>query len=178
MLLTRPRSLILNAALFQLGWFACVFGAHMPWLLAVALACLAAHFIWVARWRAEGRLVASVTLFGCTLDSFLLNLGVFDFAGDSRLLPAWLALLWALFATTLNHCLAWSARPWWLSSLLGAVGGPLSYLAGARLADVGLPLGQWSTLLLLAAIWAGVMLVAHGFAALYRARTAPADRPA
>lgn len=168
--MTAPRSLLLNALLFQVGWFACVFGASRPWLLAVALACLAAHFAWVARWRSEGRLVASVALFGCALDSFLLNLGVFDFGGDSRLLPAWLALLWALFATTLNHSLAWSARRWWLGSLLGAVAGPLSYLAGARLAGVGLPLGLWPTLLLLAAIWAVVMPVAHGFAQLYRLR--------
>ena len=156
-MLTAPRSLILNAVLFQVGWFACIFGARHPWLLAVALACLVAHFLWVASWRTEGRLVASVTLFGCALDSFLLNLGVFDFVGDSPLLPVWLALLWALFATTLNHSLAWSARPWWLSSLLGALAGPLSYLAGARLADVGLPLGQWPTLLLLSAVWAAVM---------------------
>ena len=74
------------------------------------------------------------------------------------------------FATTLNHSLAWSARPWWLSSLLGALAGPLSYLAGARLADVGLPLGQWPTLLLLSAVWAAVMLVVHGFAGMYRLR--------
>ncbi len=93
-MLTAPRSLILNAVLFQVGWFACIFGARHPWLLAVALACLVAHFLWVASWRTEGRLVASVTLFGCALDSFLLNLGVFDFVGDSPLLPVWLALLW------------------------------------------------------------------------------------
>ncbi|PYC28358.1 DUF2878 domain-containing protein [Aquipseudomonas alcaligenes] len=172
MQLTAPRSLILNALLFQAGWFACVFGATHPWLLALALACLAAHFVWVASWRAEGRLVASVALFGSALDTFLLNLGVFDFAGDSRLLPPWLALLWALFATSLNHSLAWSARPWWLGSLLGAIAGPLSYLGGAKLAGVGLPLGLWPTLLLLAAIWAGVMVVVHGFAGMYRARAA------
>ncbi|MFG0379370.1 DUF2878 domain-containing protein [Pseudomonas sp. zbq_18] len=174
--MTAPRSLILNALLFQVGWFACIFGATRPWLLTVALACLAAHFIWIAHWRNEGRLVASVALFGCALDSFLLNLGVFDFAGDSRLLPAWLALLWALFATTLNHSLAWSARPWWLASVLGAVGGPLSYYAGAQLAGVGLPLGLWPTLLLLSALWAAVMLVAHGFAGMYRAKALSGHR--
>ena len=42
--------------------------------------------------------------------------------------------------------------------------------AGARLADVGLPLGQWPTLLLLSAVWAAVMLVVHGFAGMYRLR--------
>ncbi len=167
--LTAPRSLILNALLFQLGWFACVFGAQRPWLLLIAVGCLAAHFIWIAPWRAEWRLLASVTLLGSVLDSSLQQLGVFDFPGDSLLLPFWLALLWALFATTLNHSLAWTARPWWLGALLGALSGPLSYYAGARLAGVGLPLGTEQSLLLLAMIWAGVMVGVH--------RTAKALRP-
>jgi hypothetical protein len=167
--MTPSRSLLLNVLLFQIGWFACVFGASRPWLLAVALACLAAHFVWVARWRSEGRLVTRVTLFGCALDSILLNLGVFDFTGDSLLLPAWLALLWALMACTLRHSLAWTARPWWLGSLLGALGAPLSYLAGARLAGVELPLGLWPTLLLLGAIWAAVVPLAHRMAGSRRA---------
>lgn len=152
-----PRSLLLNAALFQLVWFACVFGAQRPGLLLVALACLAAHFVWVGSWRQEGRLVASVVLLGGALDSSLLHLGVFDFAGDSPLLPLWLALLWALLATTLNHSLAWTARPWWLGALLGALCGPLAYLGGARLAGIDLPLGSLATLLVLAPIWAGVL---------------------
>lgn len=167
--MTASRSQIVNALLFQLGWFACIFGAKYPWLLLVALACLGAHFTWVARWRVEGRLVARVALFGCALDTFLLNLGVFDFASDSRLVPAWLALLWALFATTLNHCLAWSARPWWRACLLGAIAGPLAYLAGSQLAGLSLPLGTLPTLLLLTPLWAVVMFVAHSFAAQARA---------
>lgn len=164
------RKLLLNALLFQTGWFACVLAAQRPWLLAVAVLVLLAHFRWVARWREEGKLVASVLIAGSALDSFLLQMGVFDFAGTSPLVPAWLALLWALLATTLNHCLAWTARPWWLGSLLGAVAGPLSYWAGAGLAGVGLPLGTPTTLLLLAGLWAIVVPLLHGFAALYRAQ--------
>lgn len=164
------RKLLLNALLFQAGWFACVFSTQQPWLLGVPVVVLLAHFLWVADWRAEGRLVASVLLAGSTLDSLLLQFGVFDFGDDPtrRLVPLWLALLWALLATTLNHCLAWTARPWWLGSLLGAVAGPLSYWAGASIAGVGLPLGSTPTLLLLAGLWALVMPVLHGFAALYR----------
>jgi len=166
------RRRLANAVLFQLGWFACVLGAQRPWLLPIALACLLAHFRWIARGRGEAWLVAGATLGGSALDSLLLHLGLFDFAGDSPLLPPWLALLWALFATTLNHCLAWTARPWWLGSLLGAVGGPLSYLGGAQLAGVGLPLGLWITLPLLALIWAGLLPVLHGLAGRCR-RWAP-----
>ena len=125
-MLTAPRSLILNAVLFQVGWFACIFGARHPWLLAVALACLVAHFLWVASWRTEGRLVASVTLFGCALDSFLLNLGVFDFVGDSPLLPVWLALLWA-------PLLPWNKQLWTSSYVLWTGGWAMLALAAAHL---------------------------------------------
>ena len=47
--------------------------------------------------------------------------------------PYWMVALWALFATTLNVSLRWlRARPW-LGALLGALGGPAAYYAGARL---------------------------------------------
>ena len=159
---------LVNAVLFQAGWFACVFAAKQPWLLAVPIAALLVHFLWTSSWAVEGRLVASVMLLGSVLDSFLLNIGVLDFGSNSLLLPAWLALLWALMGTTLNHSLAWSARHWWLASLLGGVGGSLSYLAGSRIADVSFPYGQTPTLILLAAIWAVVLPLLHGFARLYR----------
>ena len=158
--------LIVNALLFQIGWFACVAGDG-AWLALVG-GILLVHLLCVSRWAAEGKLLVSVFLVGSALDSFLLNLGVFDFGEPRRLIPLWLALLWLLLATTLNHSLAWSARPWWRASLLGAVSAPLSYYAGARLAGVGLPLGTWQTLLLLAAIWAVVLPALHGFAELYR----------
>lgn len=156
-----------NAALFQLGWFACVFGAQRPWLLLVALTCLLLHLLWLARPR-EWQLIGAVTLLGSALDSLLLNLGVFDFPDGGPLLPLWLALLWALFACTLAHCLAWTARPWWLAALLGALGGPLSYLAGSRLTGVELPFGTLPTLALLALIWAGVLPACHALADRFR----------
>lgn len=164
------RALLLNAVLFQAGWLACVFAAQQPLLLGLAALLLLLHFVPRGRWQAEGRLVASVLIAGSALDSVLLQMGVFDFGEPRTLIPAWLALMWALLGTTLNHCLAWSARPWWLASLLGALGGPLAYWSGAQLAGVGLPRGETFTLLLLALLWALLMPLLHGFAALYRAR--------
>lgn len=161
-----PR-LLANAILFQLGWFACVLGGDGPWLLVAGLA-LAVHLLWVSSWAAQGKLLLSVFLLGCAVDSFLLHLGVFDFGEPRTLIPLWLALLWLLLATTLDHSLAWSARPWWRASLLGAIGGPLAYYAGAQLGGVQLPLGTATTLGLLALIWAVVMPLLHGFARLYR----------
>lgn len=65
----------------------------------------------------------------------------FDFGTGGYLLPLWLALLWAVLGTTLNHCLAWTAKPLWRAVVLGAIGGPMSYYAGSQLAQVHLPLG-------------------------------------
>jgi hypothetical protein len=168
--------LIVNTLLFQLGWFACVFGGDSLWLLIVA-AVLAVHLLWISSWAAEGKLLASVVIAGSALDSFLLNLGVFDFGEPRTLIPLWLACLWLLLATTLNHCLAWTAQPWWRSSLLGAIGAPLSYYGGAQIAGVGLPYGTWQSLLLIGIIWALLMPVLHGFAKLYRVQYAQSQLP-
>jgi hypothetical protein len=149
-----------NAALFQLGWFACVGGGDSLWLL-VPLAALLIHLLWISRWADEGRLILSVVLLGTTVDSTLRWLGVFDFADVAPLIPLWLMLLWALLATTLRHCLAWSARPWWLASALGAIGGPLSYYAGSQLAGVQFPYGQWVTLVGIGLLWAMLFPMLH-----------------
>lgn len=162
-----PVKLIANALLFQAGWFACVLGGTSWWLL-VPVAALIVHFTWISSWAAEGKLVVSVMLAGTALDSFLLQMGVFRFSADAVLAPLWLALLWAILGTTLNHCLAWSAKPVWLACVLGAVAGPLSYFAGARLADVGLPLGTLTSAIILALCWAVIYPLLHGFAHLYR----------
>ncbi|RMV95851.1 DUF2878 domain-containing protein [Pseudomonas caricapapayae] len=146
---------IANAVLFQIGWFACVLGGNSYWLL-IAVAGLAVHFLWISSWAAEGRLILTVTLIGIVLDSALMTLGVFDFGSDGYLLPLWLALLWAVLGTTLNHCLAWTAKPLWRAAVLGAIGGPMSYYAGSQLTQVHLPLGVWPGMVLLGVVWPGV----------------------
>lgn len=157
--------LLANAGLFQLGWLACVLGASQPPYLLAALPCLLLQLA-LLPWRAQWPGLLAVALAGSLLDSALGGLGVFDFAGDPPLLPAWLALLWCLFATTLRHSLAWSAAPLWLGMLLGALAGPLSYWAGSRLAGVGLPLGTLPSLALLGLLWALLLPALHRLARL------------
>ena len=50
--------------------------------------------------------------------------------------------LWAAFATTLNHSLRWVARRPLIATLLGAIGGPLAYLAGAKLGAMHIAVPQ------------------------------------
>jgi len=153
-----------NAVLFQLGWFACVMGGNSLWLL-LAVAVLVIHLRWISSWAREGRLILSVVLLGTAVDSTLRWSGVFEFRDVAPLIPLWLMLLWALLATTLRHCLQWSASPWWLASLLGAVGGALSYYAGGQLAGVRFPYGQWPTLVGVGLLWALLFPLLHVMAA-------------
>ncbi|CRL98417.1 DUF2878 domain-containing protein [Pseudomonas marginalis] len=144
-----------NAVLFQCGWFACVLGGDSPWLL-VGLAVLVIHLLWISKGAGDATLIISVTLAGTLLDTVLRALGVFKFNEPGPLIPFWLMLLWALLATTLRHCLAWSARPWWRAALMGALGGPMSYYAGSHLAGVQFGFGAAPTLVGLAVLWAMV----------------------
>ncbi|USW95332.1 DUF2878 domain-containing protein [Pseudomonas proteolytica] len=152
-----------NAALFQCGWFACVMGGDSLWLL-LGLVVLAIHLLWITSWAAEGRLILSVTVLGTLLDTLLRTVGVFEFSEPGPLIPWWLIVLWALLATTLRHCLAWSARPWWRASLLGGVGGPLSYYAGSQLAGVSFGFATAPTLVAIALLWAVVFPGLHRLA--------------
>ncbi|WP_455917910.1 DUF2878 domain-containing protein [Pseudomonas cerasi] len=152
-----------NAVLFQCGWFACVLGGDSEWLLVVG-AVLAIHLLWISSWSREGQVILAVTLFGTVVDTGLRTFGVFHFSFPGPLIPFWLVLLWALLATTLRHCLAWSAQPWWRASVLGAVGGPLSYYAGSQLAGVSFGYGTAPTLIGLALLWALVFPVLHWIA--------------
>ncbi|AZE87473.1 DUF2878 domain-containing protein [Pseudomonas orientalis] len=152
-----------NAALFQCGWFACVLGGDSPWLL-VGVAVLAVNLLWISSLADDGVLIVGVTLAGTLLDTLLRTLGVFHFSEPGPLIPFWLMLLWALLATTLRHCLAWSARPWWRAALLGAVGGPLSYYAGSQLAGVQFGYGLGATMAGLAVLWAVLFVGLHRLA--------------
>jgi hypothetical protein len=63
-----------------------------------------------------------------------------------------------IFATTLNVSLRWMKKRWTLAAGLGAVGGPLAYLAGAQLGAVTLT--ETSTALAaIGTVWALAMPV-------------------
>ncbi|MDO7896043.1 DUF2878 domain-containing protein [Pseudomonas citrulli] len=146
------RWLLANALWLQAGWWICVLGTQRPWLLLLVPIGLAVHLRLCPDVTAEVKAVLRVGLVGCVLDSALGLWGVFRF--DTWPLPLWLALLWLVLASGLRHSLAWAGRPCWRGALLGALGGPLAYLGGARVAGVELPLGGLETGLLLTPVWA------------------------
>jgi hypothetical protein len=161
-----------NAVMFQVGWFTCVLGGNSRWLLITGVV-LCIHVWLIGSWHTEGKLLMSAFALGCVVDSALIKVGVLDLGHSGRVIPLWLALLWPLLATTLGHCLAWTGKRWWLASVLGAIGGPFSYIAGSHLTYVQLPLGLWPSAIILAMVWAVIFPLLHGVAA--RFRTPPAS---
>jgi hypothetical protein len=159
---------LINIVSFQLGWFACVFGAArgFPWFgPAVVVLSLALH-LGLARDRiGEMRLFVLAGMVGFLLDSAQAAAGTFSFASAEAvagrnspwLSPPWMVALWPNFATTLHTSLRWLAGRYWLAALLGAVGGPLSYYAGARLGALAFPEEVETSLLVLGLVWAIAM---------------------
>ena len=82
------------------------------------------------------KLIGLALAIGLVWDSALASLGWIRFTSGTLVegaAPPWILGLWALFATTLNRSLAWLHGRYALAAVLGAIAGPLSYWAGARL---------------------------------------------
>jgi len=133
------RALILNVVFFQAGWFACVLGASAGWPalgpLVVAL-WLLLHLASSGRPRAEIATIVAAGLIGYAADSLLVMADVLAFPSGARLggpSPLWMVALWMNLAGTLGLSMRWLRGRPLLAALFGAIGAPLSYLAGARL---------------------------------------------
>ncbi len=158
---TAPASVLVNFVLFQIGWFACVIGAGRGAPVAgtvLALLIVAAHVMRAARPVEEMKLIGVALALGLVWDSALASTGWIRFASGmifDGVAPPWILALWALFATTLNASLGWLKGRTVVAALLGAVAGPLSYWAGARLGAI--EFDAWTPALCALAVGWGAM---------------------
>src|SRR5690349_24079488 len=145
---------------------------------AVAVLVAAVHLV-LRRERVELQLIAAAFLAGVVVDTVLVISGQVQFASawPPSWSPFWMLSLWIAFATTLNHSLRWLMTRPLAAAVAGAIGGPLAYLAGARLGALTLaePL---MGVALIAVLWACAlcalaMVVLHG-PRMPRARRQPA----
>ena len=60
--------------------------------------------------------------------------------------------MWLGFAATVNHSLRWLDGKWIFAFLLGAVFGPLSYLAGLKFGAINFQISVF-TIVILALVW-------------------------
>ncbi len=131
--------MLANFVAFQLGWFACVLGGAWNYPFAgagIALVILAWHLSTARDRPAELKLILCAGVIGWLWDTALLQTGWVSF-NDGALFPGtapvWMVTLWMLFATTFNVSMAWIKSKLVVATVLGAIGGPVAYLGGARL---------------------------------------------
>ncbi len=134
--------LFANIVIYQVCWLACILGGAnglpLAGVAAVALA-VAWHLYLADAPRAEVALLALAGLVGAVWDSVLVAAGWLVYPSGTLIAgtaPYWIVALWIGFATTFNLSLRYFKQRLWLAALLGAVGGPLAFLAGERLGGV------------------------------------------
>lgn len=162
-----------NIAAYQLVWFCAVLGAAHghAWPGIVAALVFAIVHLYVSSLRSgDARLIGCALLAGLLIDGGLGASGWAHYAADQSdaLAPLWILAIWLAFALTLNHSLAWLQGRALLAMALGAVGGPLAYLAAERLHAIAFMAPAWRGLLWLALAWAVAMPVLAAAAARWR----------
>ncbi|EGI77605.1 DUF2878 domain-containing protein [Hylemonella gracilis] len=136
---------LINFLIYQTGWLVCVLGAARGWPWAgvvFVLLALAWHLRQAEDLRAELRLALIAGLVGALWDTALAATGLVRFTNGVLIdgtAAYWMVALWVLFGMTLNVSLAWLKEHLLGAAILGAVGGPLAYLAGAKLGALSLP---------------------------------------
>ncbi len=153
-------TLVVNGALYQAGWLACVFGAAGGWPelgASLALALIGTH-LWLAEERRrEALLVGAAGLLGLLLDTLQLRLGVFSYPSGTPvagLAPPFIVVLWMQFGTLFHYCFRWLSGRYLLGAALGLVGGPLSFLAGERIGAISFSPPRAASFALLGLVWA------------------------
>ncbi|MBX2807078.1 MAG: DUF2878 domain-containing protein [Cellvibrionaceae bacterium] len=148
---------VANVLLFQTGWFVCVLFGSMVGLVATVLILLL-HFTLIVeqgKGKREARLLLILLLIGAVLEFDFLIFGILQREDGFLLPPAWLLCLWVLFATTLNHSLAWLKYKPYATTLLAFFLAPVSYFAGAKLnADIQLSDSAVKSLGFIGVCWA------------------------
>lgn len=121
---------IVSFVLFNALWLSAVSGRENYIVLSGVLLALQ-FFYSIAVARVSWTLILRLFAVGLLLEAIVISLGVIDFAGGY--FPLWLVMLWLGFSSMAPVALDWIAPKPAIAVLLGAVSGPLSYVAGIKL---------------------------------------------
>jgi len=158
----------------QICWWACVLLAGTAFGVVgvvMTVVWVALHVLRSPRPRVDLGLAVAATVLGVVVDSGLVAVDAIAFPASVRLgplpTPLWMVALWTGFSTMLDATLRPVVMVWWRSALFGLVGGPLSYLGGARIGPItiGPASEQGPALVAIGVAWALAMValsVLHG----------------
>lgn len=152
--------LVVNIVLFQILWLACVAGAGKgyPWAGLPVLLVFCGYHAYVSSTRkADFSLLAICVVIGGACDTLLLQLGLLRFdqpIPSTAFAPVWILMLWAGFALTLNHSMAFFKGKTAAAIVFGVLGGPLAYwVANHVWSAVQFTAPDWQVYGALAIVW-------------------------
>lgn len=151
---------IAELAGFQTVWLACALGAAGGSNVAGLSAASAFIGLQLARQCSRPFVLAMLAsgLLGLVFETLFASAGILRYAAtwpSAQLAPAWIVALWLAFGTTLAttaRLLRQRALP--KAAVFGAIFGPLSYAAGARLGALDITAPGWIAFGAIAGAWA------------------------
>ena len=153
------KSVVINLSLFKVAWLITVLAAaaSMPIAGPIAVAvAVAVHLARASQARSETLLLGAAGIIGLLWESALVAFGVLEYKSGLLLpgfAPYWIVAMWVLFATTLNVGMRWLKKSILVAAVAGAIGGPMSFLAGQKAGAVSFA-DPTMSLLVIGAGWA------------------------
>ncbi len=151
---------IFNIIGFQLSWWACVLGVKngQPYLGPICMIIfIGIHFFYFKANILELRLISIFAVLGTLADTLMAYSGILSYEGlyfqNILIAPLWITAMWCGFCATINHSLGWLKDKWIASFLLGAVFGPLSYIAGEKFNAISFHTSVANVSIVLAFVW-------------------------
>lgn len=151
---------IVSTVLFYGGWCWClndVSQGRPLYGLGSVLAIIIYQLYRSSSLKADLVLLGVVSVLGPLSDIFYRYLGLLDYHTPFHSLPwlppIWIFLLWGLVAVNIP-LFSWMQKKWFLAPLLGAIGGPFSYLSAVRLGGASLLKPLPLTFIVIGGMWA------------------------
>ena len=164
----QTRFRVFNFIALQLGWLVAVLYGNLA-AFAFCLPLVAVHFYYSPCRRSDVLAVLLALALGLVHDGLLLGVDYIAFVDSRWGPPWWLMSLWLLLGLAVNHSLSWVYQRPLLAGALGAVVGPLSYIAGERLSSAYWQVDLAYILPLLTVLWA-LVLPLHRYMLLWLSR--------
>ena len=105
----------------------------------------------------ELKLIFYVSVLGTIIDTSLILTNLLAYKGNymnnSLIAPIWITSMWAGFATTINHSMAWLKNKYVAGMLLGSIFGPLAYMTGQNLGVIYFVSSYEISITALAILW-------------------------
>ncbi len=130
---------------FKICWLLCAFCSvwEQPYLgPVVTLLFILIHLYIVDFKKRDIKIILIAIICGLILDSIFSIFNIIDYKGGFLTLyniaPLWILSMWAGFALTMLYALDSIKTKYFISALLGLIGGPLSYSAGVGIGSLSI----------------------------------------